>query len=241
MGRAPGSLRTPLPFGLSSVPGLAPAPPRRADMPGMRRSLAQDPGAVLSALRPSLRLGSRARSLRALPSPASLLPPRAGGVSVPRRRPALPARAEIWGASPNRVGPRPPRGTFVGRLGRPAGGLSGDSRSALERPEAGARFQPGGAGGTGSGPRGGRTATSSSPRENQRTAAASGAIRGRAPDERRVSVPRAFAALPARKNPPPRRRRAHDRRDGRSRRPGPPRGGSGRGGRPHARAGSVRK
>lgn len=180
----------------------------------MSRSPSQDPGAVLSSLRPSLRLWGRARFMRSLPASASVLPPRARGVAVPRRRPALPARAEVRGPPSNRVRPRPSCGPFVGRLGGAPRGLGGDSRSALERPEAGARLQSGGAGRTGRGPRGGRSAPSSSPEKDERTAAAGGAVRGRAQDERRFRIPRALAALSSRYDAPPRRRRAHDRRHG---------------------------
>ena len=205
----------------------------------MSRSPSQDPGAVLSSLRPSLRRGRRAWSLRSLPAPSSVLPPRAGGVAIPRRGPSLPARAEVWGPPSNRVGPRPSRGAFVGRLGGAPRGLGGDSRSALSRPEAGARLQPGGAGRACRGPRGARTAPGSSADKDERTAAAGRVIRGRSQNERGIGVPRSLAALLTRYDAPPRRRRAHDRRDGGSGRASSPRRGSGSGRRSHPRAGSV--
>jgi len=194
----------------------------------------------LSALRCSLRRRRRARSLRSVPDPAPVLSPRAGRVSVPRRRPALPARAEVWGPPSNRVGPRPSRGPFVGRFGGAPRGLRGRSRTPLAGPEAGARLQPGGAGRPGGGPRGGLTPQSQSLEKDERTTAAGGAVRGRAPDERRFGVPRALAALSKRQDAPPRRRRAHDGGHGGSGGASAPRCGSGSGRRSHPRAGSVR-
>jgi hypothetical protein len=128
----------------------------------------------------------------------------------------------------------------VGRLGGAPRGLGGDSRSALSRPEAGARLQPGGAGRAGRGPRGGSTAPSSTPEKNEGTAAAGRVIRVRAQNERRFRIPRSLAALASRYDAPPRRRRAHDRGHGRSGRACAPRRGSGSGRRSHPRASSVR-
>ena len=207
----------------------------------MSRPLSQDPGAVLSALRSSLRLRRRAGSLRPLPRPTSLFPARAGGVAVPRRRPSLPARAEVWGPAPNRVGPRPSRGPFVGGFGGAPRGLRGDSRSTLSRTEAGARLQPGGVGGAGGGPGGRPAAPSSSPEKDERTAAAGGIVGGRAQDERPIGLSGALAALAAREDSAPRGRRAHDRRHRRSGRASASRRGSGSGRRSHSRPGSVRR
>ncbi len=205
----------------------------------MSRSPSQDPGAVLSSLRPSLRLWRRAWSLRSLPPPSSVLPPRAGGVAIPRRCPPLPARSEVSGPPSNRVGPRPSRGAFVGRRGRAPRGLRGDSRSPLSRPETGARLQPGGVGRACRGPRGARTAPFSSAEKNEGTAAADRVIRGRSPSERGIGVPRSLALLLAGYDASPRRRRAHDRRNGGSGRASAPRRGSGSGRRSHPRAGSL--
>lgn len=209
-------------------------------MPGVSRPGSPNPGAVLSPLRSSLRRGGRFRSLRSLPAFAPLLPPRARGVAIRRRRPARSPRVEVRRPPSNRVGPRESRQPFLGRFGGARRRVGRHSDSALETKEAGARVQPGGAHRERRRPRGGGSASSASVEEDERAAAPGGAFRGSAQDERRLGLPRSPPAFASWKSGAAGRRRPHDRRHRRGRVAGPPCGGSGSGGRPHSRAGSVR-
>lgn len=237
---APRSRRSSVPIGLSPVSWLPRSPSRRARLPGMSRSLPENRGAVLPAVRASLPHGSRARALRSLPPRAPVFPAGTRGIPLRRRGPAVPARSEVRRPPANRIGARTPREPVLGRFRGAHGRRRRDSRSALERSKAGARLQPGRTHRESGCPRNGDSASSESLEKDEGAAAPGGAFRGRSQVERRLRLPRSSSPLASGKIGPARRRRPHDRSHRRGRVARAPHRGSGCGGRAHPRAGAVR-
>lgn len=104
-----------LPLLVPSLSDLAPETARESSLPGMSRRLADDWGAVLPALWPSLFPRCRAGSLWPMPIRGSEFPP--GQVALPLRRRGSPKPSphEVRGKAATRFGSRNPRGSAVAR------------------------------------------------------------------------------------------------------------------------------